>query len=44
MEKSLIEKPLFAPVVSKVSAFYGATSFTMKLNPADTPIWYLFSF
>jgi hypothetical protein len=38
MEKSLLEKPLDAPVVSKVSAFYGATSFSTKVNPPDNPI------
>jgi len=38
MEKSLLEKPLVAPVVSKVSGFCGATSFITKVNPADTPI------
>lgn len=44
MEKSLLEKPLDAPVVSKVSAFCGATIFTTRLNPADTPIGYIYIF
>jgi len=42
MEKSLLEKPLVASAVNQVSTFCGATSYTTILNPAYTPIWYIF--